>query len=469
MKPALLSKEKNTAKFTMAFSAEEFDAATAESFKANRSRFAVDGFRKGKAPRSIIEKRYGEGVFFEDAVDNMLNRAYPEALDVLGLEPVDRPSIDFGEDKLEKGKGFTVTAAVTVKPEVEIKDYKGIKIERTLRKIEDQDVERELESRQKRNARLTTVEREAKKGDTVILDYTGFVGEEQFEGGTAENQPLVLGSGSFIPGFEDQLEGCRAGDEKDVNVTFPAEYHAENLAGKDAVFKCKVREVKEEELPAIDDEFAKDISEFDTLEELKADIRKNLEESARSAAEYEGKNSVVEKLCETVEIDIPQVMIDDEAQNMLDEFTQQLSYQGLSLDMYCEYLKKTKEEILADMKPDAVKRLKSRLVVDAVAKQEGIEATAEEIEKELGDMAKQYGMEVDKLKSMFGAENSLYLEQDIRMRKAIDFLYENAVIKDVKEKKTSAKAKSDKSEGEKKEPAKKASAKKKTAKEENEQ
>ena len=431
MRPVLVSKENNTAIFTMEFTAEEFDAATAEAFKANRNRFVVDGFRRGKAPRSIIEKRYGEGVFFEEAIDNMINKAYPEALDTLGLEPVDRPSIDFGEEKLEKGKGFMVKATVTVAPEVEVKDYKGIKIDRTVMQVTDKDVELELKTRQKRNARLVTVEREAKNGDTVILDYKGFTGDVQFEGGTAENQSLVLGSGSFIPGFEDQLVGVKAGEDKEVKVTFPAEYHAEDLAGKEAVFKCSVHEVKEEELPEIDDEFAKDISEFDTLDELRADIRKTLEESAQGAAEYDGKNKVVEKLCEATEIAIPQVMIDDEAQNMLDEYAQNLSYQGLSLDMYCEYMKKTKDQIKEEMKPDAEKRLKSRMVVQAVAKAEDIKATQEELDKELADMAKQYGMEVDKLKEMFGPQNFSYLEQDICMRKAIDFLYENAEITDV--------------------------------------
>lgn len=435
MKPEFAGRENNVVTFNISYEAEEFDAATLASFKANRDRFVVDGFRRGKAPRSIIEKRYGEGVFFEDAIDNLLNEGYAKALDELGIEPVDRPSVDFGDQKFEKGKGFTATFKVTVAPEVEIKDYKGVKIERKIKKITAKDVQAELEARQKRNSRLVSVDREAKNGDTVILDYEGWCEGKQFEGGTAENQSLVLGSGQFIPGFEEQLVGCKAGDEKEVNVTFPKEYHAKDLAGKDATFKCKVHEVKFEELPEIDDEFAAEISDFDTLKELKADIKKNLEESAKNAAEYEGKNSVIEELCKANQFEIPQAMIDDEAQNMVNEMAQNMQYQGLTLDMYCKYIGKTQQELVDDMKVDAENRVRSRLIVQAVADAEGFEASDEDIEKEMSDMAAQYNMELDKLKEMFGEENKKYLRQDIRARKAIDFIYENADITDVEEEK----------------------------------
>ncbi len=444
MKPEFAGRENNVVTFNISYDAEEFDAATLASYKANKNRFVVDGFRRGKAPRSIIEKRYGEGVFFEDAIDNLLNEGYAKALDELKIEPVDRPSVDFGDQKFEKGKGFTATFKVTVAPEVEVKDYKGIKIERRVKKITAKDVQNELEARQKRNSRLVSVDRPAEMGDTVMLDYEGWCEGKQFEGGTAENQSLKLGSGQFIPGFEEQLVGCKAGDEKEVSVTFPAEYHAADLAGKDATFKCKVHEVKFEELPEIDDEFASEISDFDTLKELKADIKKNLEESAKSAAEYDGKNKVVEELCKANPFEIPQAMIDDEASNMLDEMAQNMQYQGLTLDMYAKYLGKTKEELLDDMKPDAENRVRSRMLVQAVADAEGFEASEEEVEKEFADMAAQYNMELDKLKEMFGTGNIKYMKQDIRARKAIDFLYQNAEITDVEDEKPKKAAKSKK-------------------------
>ena len=464
MKPVLVSKENNEAKFTLTFTAEEFDAATLESYKANKDRFVINGFRRGKAPRSIIEKQYGEGVFFEDAIDNLLNKGYTEALDTLKIEPIDRPDVDFGDEKFKKGKGFTATITVAVVPEITVKDYKGVKIERNLKKITAKDVQAELESRQKRNSRLVTVEREAQKGDTVILDYAGFCGEDQFEGGTAENQSLVLGSNSFIPGFEDQLIGVKAGEEKDVNVTFPKEYHEKSLAGKDAVFKCKLHEVKMEELPEINDDFAKDISEFDTLKELKADIKKTLEAQAKDAAEYEGKNKAIEAVVKANEFTVPAVMIDDEAAKMLEEMSQQMQYQGLNLELYCQYLQKTPEQLKDDLKPEAEARVRSRLVVEAIADAEGLSASEEEIEKEYADMAKQYGMEVDKLKEMFDAQNAKYLAQDIKNRKAVDFIYANAVITEAEEKPKKESAPKAEDAPKKETAAKKTTAKKTTAK-----
>lgn len=429
MTSVLISKENGEAIFKMSFTAEEFDDATAAAYKATKDRYRVDGFRKGKAPRSMIEKWYGEGVFFEDAIDTLLNTNYPKALDELNIEPVDRPSIKFGEEKIEKHKGFEVTVTVTVAPEAELKNYKGLKVEQLVHSVTDEDVQKELEYAQKQNARLVTKEGAAENGDTVILDYAGFCEDKQFDGGTAESQSLKLGSNTFIPGFEDQLTGCSAGDEKDVNVTFPKEYHEESLAGKDAVFKCKIHEVKKEELPVLDDEFAKDVSEFDTLEEYKADIRKNKEESAKKAAEYDGKNKVVEALVAENPITIPQVMIDDEAKTMLDEFGQQLAYQGLSIKDYQKLLKREEEDFINEFKPQAEGRLKSRLLLDAVAKAENFEISEEELNKEYTDLAAQYGVDVDKIKTMFEAEGTVkYMKQDILHRKAIDFLYENAEI-----------------------------------------
>ena len=432
---SLISKENTLVTFTMEFTAEEFDAETDRVYKKNRGRITVNGFRKGKAPRSIIEKKYGEGIFFEEAVDNLLNENYGKALDELNIEPIARPSVDFGEDKLEKGKGFKVTVKTEVAPEVEVKDYKGMACERKVHVVTDEDVANDLEMMRKRNARQITAEDEVKMDDTVILDYAGFCGDEQFEGGTAEKQTLKIGSNSFIPGFEVQLLGVKPGEEKDIEVTFPVDYHAENLAGKPATFKCKIHEIKREELPELDDEFAKDASEFDTLEELKADVKKKLEESAVKAKEYAGKNAVVEKLCELNKFDVPQAMIDNEAANMLDEYVQQLSYQGLSLDMLLKYTGKTEEDLMNEMKGDAEKRVTSRLALKAVAAAEKIEATEDDIEAEYKKMAEQYKMDIEKVKEAIGAGNNKLFKEDIVNQKTIQFLYDNAVFTDVEDKK----------------------------------
>ena len=434
MKSAFVSKENNEVTFTMEFTAEEFDAATDKAYKDMRGRISVDGFRKGKAPRSIIEKRYGEGIFFEEAVDSLLNDNYTATLDELNIEPIDRPDIQFAEEKLEKGKGFTVNIKVPVAPEVEPKDYIGVEAERKIRVITDKDIDLELQAAQKKAARLVTVDKPAELGNTVILDYAGFVGEEQFEGGTAEDQTLELGSGQFIPGFEDQLVGVSAGEKKDVVVTFPETYHAENLAGKEAVFHCTVKEVKAEELPEINDDFALDVSEYDTLEEYKAGIRKTLEESAAAAAEYDGKNAVMDKVYAANPVDVPAVMINDEAENMMNEFSQNMQQQGLSIDMYLKYTGQTRAQLKNGFLDDAKKRVASRLVVKAIAAKEGIEASEEDLQKEYEDMAKMYGMEVEQLKSVFGAANEKYLKEDIAMRKAIDYIYSKAVLTDVEDK-----------------------------------
>ncbi|MBR0597127.1 trigger factor [Sinanaerobacter chloroacetimidivorans] len=426
MKSTFISKEKNEVKFTMEFTAEEFEKAVNDAYQATKGKYVVDGFRKGKAPRKLIEARYGEDVFFEDAINQMFSKGYPAALDELAINPVDRPSADF--DKIEKGEGFKVTITVTVKPEFEVKDYKGVKVTKVEHAITDEDVNKELESLQKRNSRLVAVERPAQDGDTVLIDYAGFVGEEQFEGGTAERQPLTLGSGTFIPGFEEQLVGAVVGEERDVKVTFPTEYHSTDLAGKEAIFKCKVHEIKETEKPELNDEFAKDVSEFDTLEELKKDSREKLEKTAASKAEYETKNAVLEKVYEANEIDIPEIMVEDQIDEMMQEFDQQLRYQGLDLQKYFEYLQKDPKEFRGELRADAHKKVKTRLVVEAVANAEKLEVSQEEIDAELKAMADQYKMEVEKLKEAMQAENMMYLEKDIKMRKAVDFMFENAIV-----------------------------------------
>ena len=430
MTPVLVSKENCEVKFTMAFTAEEFTAAQKKVYNQQKGKFRINGFRPGKAPMSRIEAAYGEGIFFEDAIDELLAAAYPNALDELGVEPVGRPELDLGTEPLKKGEGFTATLTVPVAPEITVVDYKGVEAERRVHTVTEEDVQAELEAVQHRNARLVPVEEEAKDGDTVSLDYAGFDGEEQFEGGTAEDQTLKLGSGTFIPGFEEQLIGCKAGDEKEVNVTFPEDYHAEELAGHAVVFKCKIHEVKREELPAIDDDLAADVSEFDTLDEYKASIKEKLEKEAADAAEFDGKNAVMEKIYAANNFDVPKVMIDNECENMTREFEQQLQYSGMTMDQYCTYLKKSVEDIKAEFAPDAEKRVKSRLIVAGIARQEGFEATEEEIEKEYADMAEQYKLDVEKVKE-FMADNVSELKKDICSRKAIDFIYAQAKLTDV--------------------------------------
>lgn len=426
MKATMLSKEKNEVTFKMDFEADEFENAVINAYKATKHQYNIDGFRSGKAPRKLIETKYGEDIFFEDAINQLFSDSYPVALDELKLDPVDRPSAEF--DKIEAKKGFGVNIKVTVVPEVEVKDYKGVKISKVDNTVSDEDVEKDLDAMQKRNSRMIVVERPAKEGDTVLIDYAGFVGEEQFEGGTAERQPLNLGSNTFIPGFEEQLIGTSVGDEVDVKVTFPEEYHSEDLAGKEAVFKCKVHEIKETELPEIDDEFAKDVSEFETLEELKADIRHKLEKIAKDKAEYDMKNAVLEKVYEGTQVDIPDAMVESQIDDMLQEFQQQLRYQGMDLNQYFEYLNKNVDEFREEIKPDALKKVKTKLVVEAVANAEDVNASEEDIDKELAAMAEQYKMEVDKLKEAMGDQGLHLIKQDIRNRKAIDLMYENAVV-----------------------------------------
>ncbi len=427
MKAAFVNRENNITTFTMEFSGEDFEAAIVKAYQANKGKFQVDGFRKGKAPRKVIESYYGEGVFYEDAINSLITDNYPVAMRELELEPVDRPEIDF--DKIEKG-GFTVTAKVTVKPIVEVKDYKGIKIKKEEVNITDEDVQNDLEAMQRRNGRMVVVDRPAKEGDTVIIGYAGYLDEnpdEPFEGGTMDSQPLVLGSGHFIPGFEDQLVGVSAGADVDVKVTFPEEYHAENLMGKPATFKVKVHEVKETELPALDDDFAAEVSEFDTLDELKASIREKLEKNAADRIEYEAKNAIMDQLLEANQFDVPAVMIEDQIDLNISEFDQQLRYQGLTLDMYLGYLGQDMAAFRETVRPDAEKRVKGRLILEGVARAEDFDATEAELDEEMSGMAEQYNMDLSKLKMIFGGENMANMMLDIKMRKATDFLYENAV------------------------------------------
>lgn len=414
--------EKNTATLEIEVSEEQFEKGIQKAYKKNVGRFNIPGFRKGKAPRVIIERYYGEGVFYEDAINEVCPEAYQAAVDQHKLHPVDRPEIDIVQ--LEKGKPFIFKAIVTVKPEVVLGDYKGIRVEKKEYPVTDEDVDKELENMRNANARMVAVEgRPAKKDDMVIIDYKGFVGEEQFEGGTAENQPLVLGSGHFIEGFEDQLIGAKAGDSVEVKVTFPEDYHAEHLAGKEAVFKVDVKEIKEKELPDLDDEFAKDVSEFETLEDLKKDIRKKLEERAAHRAKHETEDEVIKKVTELSEIDIPEVMIEKQIDSMIRDFEMQLMYQGLKLEGYLDYYNKSMEEFRDGLRDEATERVRKQLTLEKVSQVEGVTASEEELDKELEEMAKRYKMEdIEKFKKSMGEDELNYIRESIIIRKTVDLL-----------------------------------------------
>lgn len=414
--------EKNTATLEIEVSEEQFEKGIQKAYKKNVGRFNIPGFRKGKAPRVIIERYYGEGVFYEDAINEVCPEAYQAAVDQHKLHPVDRPEIDIVQ--LEKGKPFIFKAIVTVKPEVVLGDYKGIRVEKKEYPVTDEDVDKELENMRNANARMVAVEgRPAKKDDMVIIDYKGFVGEEQFEGGTAENQPLVLGSGHFIEGFEEQLIGAKAGDSVEVKVTFPEDYHAEHLAGKEAVFKVDVKEIKEKELPDLDDEFAKDVSEFETLEDLKKDIRKKLEERAAHRAKHETEDEVIKKVTELSEIDIPEVMIEKQIDSMVRDFEMQLMYQGLKLEGYLDYYNKSMEEFRDGLRDEATERVRTQLTLEKVSQVEGITASEEELDKELEEMAKRYKMEdIEKFKKSMGEDELNYIRESIIIRKTVDLL-----------------------------------------------
>jgi trigger factor len=428
MKTTLVSKENNEAKFTMEFTAEEFTDAVNAAYRKTRDQFRINGFRKGKAPRSIIEKHYGEGVFFEDAINSMFRDHYVGAIEELGLDVIDSPDADFSE--LGHGKPLTMTMTVKLFPIVDVKDYMGVEVEQYESEVMDAEIDNHLESLQKRNARMVSVEREAQNDDTVILDYAGFVGEDQFEGGTAERQELKLGSGSFIPGFEEQLVGAKAGDKVDVTVTFPEDYHAEDLAGKEAVFHCEIHEVKEEQLPELNDDFAMDVSEFDTLEELKEktreDIRKTKDETSVNAA----KDAVVNKVTEANDVEVPASLVDEEIQNIANELDQNLRMQGLSFDQYLQFTGKDMAGFREDVRDDAEKRAATRIILRSIAAAEGMEVSEEDVDAEMQKLADAYGMELENVKNAL-AGNMEAFKKDILTTKVIDMLYENAEVQKV--------------------------------------
>lgn len=426
MKTTFVSKENNDVKFTMDFTAEEFESAVVKAYQASKDQFTIDGFRKGKAPRSIIERHYGEGVFYEDAINNMFRDGYPVAINELELEVIDSPAAEFSE--IGKGKPMTITITVPVYPVIEVKDYLGVEVEQVEVKVKPEDVEKDIEALQKRNARMILADRPVKEGDTVLFDYAGFVGEEQFEGGTAERQELKIGSGMFIPGFEEQLVGATPGEKLDVTVTFPEEYHSEELAGKEAVFHCLVHEVKEEQLPELDDEFAKDVSEFDTLDELKKSTEEKLQKYADAQAENAAKDAVIDKVYEANKTDVPRVMVEDEIDRMAQDLDHQLRYQGLSLEQYLQFMQKDAKEFREELREDATKKVATRLVLMSIVEAEKVEVTEEELEEELKNMAVQYNMDAAQVKDMIGTENMNFFKKDIQLKKVIDLLYDKAKV-----------------------------------------
>jgi trigger factor len=426
MKATFISKETNDVKFDIAFDAQEFEDAQIEVYKKTKGKFTIDGFRAGKAPRTIIEQHYGEGVFMEEAIDDLLNNAYTGALKELDVEPIDQPRIEFS--KVTKGEPFTATVIVAVPPEVEVKDYEGVSIQEVKYYATDDDVEEQLKNAQKSRARLVDKDGAAADGDTVNIDYKGLKDGVPFDGGTAEGQSLKLGSGSFIPGFEDQLVGAKAGDDVEVKLTFPEEYPAEELAGQDAVFEVKVNGVKGEELPELDDDFVADISEFETLDDYKADIRKHLEEQNERRAESEKKNAVLESVYDANDIEIPDIMVETEKDQILQELSARLRQQGMDFDQYMKYMGKDVADFREEQAEDAKKRVKMRLIIKAIAKEQGFEATDADVEEELEKMAGMYGMEPGKLKEVLGADQIDMVREDIRNRKAVDYVYESAIV-----------------------------------------
>lgn len=415
--------EGNEGVLTVEVDAETFKTALDDAFKKVVKQVSIPGFRKGKIPRGLFEQRFGVEALYQDALDILLPVEYPKAIEEAGIEPVDRPEIDV--EKIEKGESLIFTAKVTVKPEVKLGDYKGLGIEKDDTAVTDEDVQNELKALQERQAELVVKEEGAvENGDTVVLDFEGFVDGEAFEGGKAENYSLEVGSGSFIPGFEEQLTGLEAGAEKDVEVTFPEEYHAEDLAGKPAVFKVKIHEIKAKELPELNDEFAKDIDEeVETLAELTEKTKKRLEEAKENEADAKLREELVLKASENAEADVPQAMIDTELDRMMKEFEQRLQMQGMNLELYTQFSGQDENALKEQMKEDAEKRVKSNLTLEAIAQAENLEVTDEEVEAELTKMAEAYNMPVENIKQAIGSTDAM--KEDLKVRKAIDFLVEN--------------------------------------------
>ena len=420
------TRDANEIKIEVTVEASKFEEAIKKVYFQSAKYFNIPGFRKGKAPMQIVEKYYGKEIFYEDAFNEVAPKALEEAVAENKLEVVSRPDIEVTQ--IEKGKDLIFTATIQTKPEVKLGEYKGIEIKKIEYNVTDKDVEDELKHMQEHNSRLVTVEdRPVEKGDTAVIDFEGFVDGKAFEGGKGENYDLEIGSNTFIPGFEDQVAGMKVDEEKDVKVKFPDEYFSKDLAGKDATFKVKVHEIKKKELPKLDDEFAKDVSEFDTLEELKKDIKEKQEKANADKAKYETEDAVIKAVCKDMKVDIPNGMVETEIENMFKDIETRLSYQGLKLDQYLKMMGKTEEEMKKEYEPQAIEAIKSRLALEAIVKAEKIKVEDKEVDAKLEEMAKNYGKSADELKKNENVKN--YVKQGIESEKAIDFLVKNAKMK----------------------------------------
>ena len=420
--------EKSMAKLTIEVPAKELDLALDKAYKKNRNKIAMPGFRKGKAPRAMIEKMYGAEIFFEDAANILVPDAYEDAAKESGLEIVSQPEI--AVEQIEKGQPFIFTATVAVKPEVTLGEYKGIEVESKEAGVTDEEIEEEINKVRENNSRMITIEdRAVEDGDTVTIDFDGYVDGEQFEGGMAEDYSLVIGSHTFIDNFEEQLIGKNIGDDVEVNVTFPDQYQAEELRNKEALFKVKINAIKMKELPDADDEFAQEVSDFDTLDEYKEDLRKKLLENKEAALKREKEEEVVGAIIENAQMDIPDPMVNAQTQQMTQEFAQRLQSQGLSLEQYMQLTGMTPQKMLEELKPQALKRIQSRLVLEAVVATENIEASEEDFDKEIENMAEMYNMEADKLRNLVGEDEKEQIRMDIAVQKAVDFVVEASVEK----------------------------------------
>ena len=420
--------ENNMAKLTIEVPADDLEKALQSAYMKQKNKIAMPGFRKGKVPRQMIEKMYGPEIFYDDAANTLIPKAYSEAYEECELEIVSRPEINVVQ--IEKGKSFIFTADVATKPEVKLGEYKGLEVDKVSTRVTQKEVDAKIQEEAEKNAREVVVtDRAVADGDEVILDFEGFVDGEAFEGGKGENYPLTIGSGSFIPGFEEQLVGAEAEKEVEVKVTFPEDYHAEELKGKEAVFKCTVHEIKAKELPEIDDEFAAEVSEFDTLEEYKADVKAKIKEQKAADGKRNQEDQAVEQAVKNAEYEIPQPMIETQTTQMVEDFAQRIQSQGITLEQYFQFTGLTAEKMMEDMRPQAIKRIETRLVLEAVAKAENIEITDEKIDEELAKMAESYNMEVEKLKEFMGENEKKQMKEDLAVQEAVTFLVENAVEK----------------------------------------
>ena len=417
--------ENSMAKLTIETSAEELEKALQNAFLKNKNKISIPGFRKGKVPRQIIEKMYGPAIFYEDAANELIPEAYEKAMDECGEDIVSSPEIDVTQ--IEKGKPFIFTALVALKPEVKLGKYKGVKVDKADTAVTDEEVDAEINKERENNARnIEVTDRAVKDGDMTVIDFEGFVDGTAFDGGKGENYPLTIGSGAFIPGFEEQLVGAQIGEEVEVNVTFPEDYQAEELKGKAALFKCTVREIKEKELPELDDEFASEVSEFETLAEYKEDVRATLTSKKEKEAKDAKEAAVIEAIVNDSEMEIPEAMLLTQQKQMVDEFAQRMQMQGISMDQYLQFTGATYDKMMEQVRPQAERRIKSRLVLEAVVKAENIEASDADYEEELKSMAEAYQLEVDKVKEMLPEKSAVQIKQDIAVRKAAEFVVEKA-------------------------------------------